>query len=84
MRRDLGVTLTLLAIATIIAILICIIGYCFLFSQNGIITVLANTKEMLVRSYEGEAQTLSKLEEYVDSFIPEKQEDKIYLSYIGE
>ena len=84
MKRDLGVTLTLLAIAAVIAILICIIGYCFLFSQNGIITVLANTKEMLVRSYEGEAQTLSKLEEYVDSFIPEKQEDKIYLSYIGE
>ena len=29
MRRDLGVTLTLLAIAAVIAILICIIGYWF-------------------------------------------------------
>ena len=82
MRRDIEARLILLAIATVIAVLICIISYCILFSQNGIVTILTRTKTLIESSYQEESQTLSKLDEYIDSFIPDKQDDKIYLSYI--
>ena len=84
LRRDLEAKLILFAISTVIAVLICIICYCILFSQNGIVTILARTKTLIESSYQEESQTLSKLDEYIDSVIPDKQDDKIYLSYIDE
>ena len=78
MRRERGVTLTLLVIPTIIAILICTIIYCIFFSQNGIVTMLGKTKTVIENSYKEEAETLSQMEDYIDSYMPD---DKLYLSY---
>lgn len=84
MRGDLEVKLILLGIATIIASLICIIFYCVLFSQNGLITTLARTKDLLENSYQTEAQTLLECEEYIDSFMPDKQYNTIHLGHVNE
>lgn len=81
MRGERGVTLTLLVIATIIAILICTIIYCIFFSQNGIVTMLGKTKTVIENSYKEEAETLSQMEDYIDSYMPD---DKLYLSYNGD
>lgn len=81
MRGERGVTLTLLVIATIIAILICTIIYCIFFSRNGIVTMLGKTKTVIENSYKEEAETLSQMEDYIDSYMPD---DKLYLSYHGD
>lgn len=84
MREDLGSRLILLIIATVIAFLICIIFYCTLFSQNGLITSFARAKDLLEISYKTEAQVLSECEEYIDSFMPDKQYNTIYLGHMSE
>ena len=78
MRKEKGVTLILLAIATIIAILIWTIIYCVFFSQRGIVTMVGNAKAMIEDSYKQEAETLAQMEDYIDSYMPN---DRIYLSY---
>lgn len=47
MRQIIAAKLIILAMATTIAVLICIIGYGIFFSPNGIFTMLAKTRDWL-------------------------------------
>ena len=76
------ITLIKVTIATIIAILICTIIYCMFFSQRGIVTTIGKTKVIVENCYKNEEETLLKYEEYIDSFIPNKPNDKINLGYL--
>ena len=84
MKEDIGARLILLIIATVIAFLICTIFYCILFSQNGLVTTFARTKDLLEISYKTEELALLECEEYIDNFMPDKQYNTLYLSHVSE
>ena len=43
--------------------------------------MLGKTKTVIENSYKEEAETLSQMEDYIDSYMPD---DKLYLSYHGD
>ena len=69
MRQIIAAKLIILAMETTIAVLICIIGYGIFFSPNGIFTMLAKTRAVIETGYQTEAETLTKMDEYINSFM---------------